>query len=643
MTGLPAAVLEALWVQGLLLVCYVILPAFALRLWHNADPGKWLLGIVAAMSLQSVLGWIWNTFTPGPLLLEGLLYFLIWGVVAWRYRPAQKSENKPSDRVLPLILVLSFVLRLIQPVQTYALGQSDAYSHWQFIFDVLELGRVRHVLYPSGYHWVLAMPASFLGVDSYLVARFGGAFAGALLPLAMYVLGDALGGRSAARWSAWFVGLCPAWWWLLKTGVGVFPNQFGLLLLPCVWLVYLRWNTELSASRGALLILLLAGLATASPMFLLDIMALLVAHQAVMLWRDPSAKRQRLVLFIGLALAFAAIPAAVMIFRADNVTVVESLTQLVGSTDTEEKPGVLRLLGLLFVDFLRVKRGYVSSPLFCGAGTVLAIGFLVLLVLGWRRRRSDWLLLGAWGLLAAIQTGFGVLQFTRYQRAGWQLTEAVAAGCGLYLANFVRAPSSHFRALIFSALAVCTAFSFLIYPRHYMIHSAAESDIVQFMRALSRRQAMLNGRPVRRVVDVPVLPSAESLERNRAITILCRKFTGFARGQGDPLYAALGERPGVEIHQLGKARPITFDPARQYLFVVDEAAVRSVDELGLAGRLNSILAVQPVMTRKAAERARLEAETLMANLDPAIWNISLMESTPALRIYLLKAVVSPSR
>ena len=627
-----STLLEALMVQVLLAACYVVPPFLALRLWRARGVHASLIGIVGAMCLQSALGWVWNQFAPGPLWTQPLAYVAAWLAVAFVVRapPGDEGEAGARDRWLWLLLALAFALRMIDPLRTAALGQSDAYSHWQFIFDVVEKGRVRNAVYPPGYHWVMGMPAMLGGIDPYLMARFGGAFAGTLLVAALYALAHRVAGLSAARWTAWFAGLCPAAWWLIKTGVGVFPNQFGLLLLACVWLAYLRWLAH--PSKGSILWmgLFLAGLATAAPMFLIDVALAVGLHQITMVFRASAPERRRAVFLLGLG-ALSALPLAFLLTRAGPDSLRHTVVALTGALPAHEGDAsfsTAKLVGVLVRDFLSVKRSGLGSPLFSVAAATLAAIFAAGVLASLRRRQPDAALLSLWGLLAAVQTGWGVLQFEHYQRAGWQLMMAVSLLVG-WVAS--RIPAA--RGLPVGALAaLLTIGSFAVYPRHQLLHSAAESELVNFLRAVARDRRLAHDIAPARVIAAPQLPIGMTLHVRRGLTILARRYTGFTRGQGDPVYAALGHRDGTEIRPLGVGAELTFNPRRQYLLIRDEAPP---PPSGLSARLNAALAAMAAPKSERIAAAHQEIESALAGLDASVWTIHHVTPAPGLDVYLL--------
>ena len=265
---------------------------------------------------------------------------------------------------------------------------------------------------------------------------------------------------------------------------------------------------------------------------------------------------------------------------------------------------------------------------------VLAAGFAFLTAMGWRRKRMDWLLAGLWGCIAALQTGWGILQFSRYQRAGWQLLIVVALG-GAMLAALPawarRAPVQRARA---AAVALLTLAAFALPPHHRPLHSAAESTLVDFMRAIPRHMLPARGYAVRRVLDEPEWPAVFTLQDDRAINVLSRRYTGFTRGQGDPVYAALGARIGIAMHPLGRGVLLEPHPLRQHLVVYDEPAVTSTAQLGFAARLDAALAGASLAVSATAEEARREADAFLVRVEAAGWRLERVTLAPTLEVVL---------
>lgn len=77
---------------------------------------------------------------------------------------------------LLLILIIAFAVRSLHPLQSAALGQSDAYTHLHYLRHLAEHARIFNIVYPAGYHWLLALPVLVFGLDPYIVVRFAGAF-----------------------------------------------------------------------------------------------------------------------------------------------------------------------------------------------------------------------------------------------------------------------------------------------------------------------------------------------------------------------------------------------------------------------------------------------------------------------------------
>ena len=198
----------------------LILPAVPISniLAHQRNWPEVTLGaIVLCFGSQSILGMVWSGVVGHSSLLEISVFCLIWGplffyggfVWLFRFRPVAKSPASASHVYIIGILAAAFLIRSIHPLQTLALGQSDAYAHLNFLRDIVEQGRLNVPVYPPGYHWLLALPVLIFNIDPYQIARFAGAFFGTALVLAIYVLLYRRFNRRAALFGSFCAGCIP--------------------------------------------------------------------------------------------------------------------------------------------------------------------------------------------------------------------------------------------------------------------------------------------------------------------------------------------------------------------------------------------------------------------------------------------------
>ena len=154
-----------------------------------------LAAIVLGCGLQAVLGVLWSHLIGGKPLLEVSVFAVFClalnGLIVGRRRIASDKAKTPDGKghlALTLILGVAFVLRVLHPLQVAYLGQSDAYTHLNYIHNIVDQGFLLNPSYPPGYHWILALPTLVFSVDPYLIARYGGAFFGTVMVLGVYVL-----------------------------------------------------------------------------------------------------------------------------------------------------------------------------------------------------------------------------------------------------------------------------------------------------------------------------------------------------------------------------------------------------------------------------------------------------------------------
>jgi hypothetical protein len=482
-------------VIGLQVLLYGLVPAWSLgrRTWRDA--GEWIFAaLVAGVSSAALLGRVCNGRGIGVGVVLGL-WLAAWmaGGVWARRRGGDRPEVR-WDGALLGILLLAAMVRLIHPLQTWALGQSDAYSHLGFLMDVLARGKVANADYPPAYAWVMAFPARLWQGHPYWVARFGGAFFGAGLVLGTHALVSQWKGRAAGLAAAALVAGCPFFFLLQKTGVGAFANQLGLfLILAALW--------AFASKRFGWLALALAALAVSVPMMVLHLVLLLG------LWTLAEIRSRRLagVLVLLLAAAgFGVLALAMTIPPARGMVIASMLT---GDYSLAKEAGagwgdVFRVLAADFFSFKRM--GYGSWVLSGGAIGVTTM-FAAALAWGFRRKEAAWMLVGIWGLLTSVNLHLGFMQFTDYQREGWSFLLALACLGGLVFDGIWRWQSGRrWRTGWAAALAASALAGLVVPPVHAILAGPGESDIVEYV-----------------------------LKLEPEVTVLARRMSTFPSGQGD--------------------------------------------------------------------------------------------------------------
>lgn len=510
---------------GAQLLLYELVPAWALARRPWRDGAEWLFAsMVAGLATAAGVGWAANNTGAGvgPALGVWLAGWLVAGL--WLRRSAPPRSLPPLTLGLVLILALAFAVRWIHPWQTWALGQSDAYSHLGFLINVLQKGRVANPDYPPAYAWVLAFPTWLVSLNPYWMARFGGAFFGAGLVLGIHALTSSWSGPRAGWVAAALAAGCPVFFLLQKTGVGCFANQLGLLLiLAALWaFVGRRWFW---------LALALAALAVSVPMMLLHLLLLLT------LWSVAVCRcaRERLGLLMLLA-AVAAVGTLLWIRQVppERGRIIASLLTGNYAFAQEWDASWNQILRVLLTDFVSPKRwGY--GVLWLNAAALAITGMFVAALAGGIRRQIEyWKLWGLWGLLTSLNLHLGVFQFTDYQREGWSFLMALACGCGLIFETvWSRTHSLFARRLLAGAVGLATASGLVFPPVHIPLQGPAESDLVRYVlnldpttTVLVRRTSSFPGGQgdVVRTLHPKTIHTAEELPADRRPVVFLRDY-----------------------------------------------------------------------------------------------------------------------
>lgn len=533
--------LRAVAVLATQIFLFLFLPMFACRhLPRSVDSA--LSSMIFSATVLTVLGLVLDWLATHPQRLVAPLYLCVWGAVAVavRMRSVVRRAEGKQDRLLPLLLVLAVIVRWIHPLSTWALGQSDAYAHLSFARDVVEGGRLSNPIYPPGYAWIMALPTLVFGIDPYWVARFGGAFWGAGLTLGLYSLVRSIVGLVGARIAAGLVAGCPLAWWLIKTGVGSFPNQLGLFLLPVLVKSLIQaWRGDADKSNGLLFGSAMIVQALTVPMMFMQTVLLIAFLGSLVALRNRRTWQATLISFL-LAVPGAAL-FALHLMNAGGAARSQTPAHLSGGEvveviNREEAPAELDLtfsqLWHLAVDFIRLKR-WISDqwPLTFAMGAV-ALSFLGVLGWKWRSGAISWIALGGWGALTAIQTASGMFQFTNYQRQGWSLIIAMIAFAGLFTGTLSEQASVRAKRWLQSSyLALFLAIlGLFIPPAHSAFGSPAENELIAFLRALQ-------GDPIARKKWPDLHAFWMEADHLSTINVISRPISGFSNQVGDPIYA----------------------------------------------------------------------------------------------------------
>jgi 4-amino-4-deoxy-L-arabinose transferase-like glycosyltransferase len=589
----------------------LIVPTLRTALWLSEEkswPHILLLALVLGLTSQGILGFFWNHYLRIGVSLEIILYFLGWliatAIVVIRQRKQklfQRLSISREDFILIGLLILAVAVRSIHPLQHMALGQSDAYSHLQFLRNVVDSGFVHNVMYPPGYHWILALPTTAFHLDPYHVARYGGAFFGAGLVLAIYVLVKSIADNPAAILSAFLVSCFPGLYFLLKTGVGAFANQLGLFFIPVVFYFYIITEEEKfgkSPMAHTLLALSLMGLSISVPMMLIHVLLILCIIRMLLFIK----RRDKWLLQTGI-FALSVLPAIILlslhllhagpVHQQETIKVITAAASIksVPSLPGETSEGISQFplpdptrhlktvfnhpaMNLLF-DFFSGKRWGVGHFAANTTGFLILIISGISILWGFKGGGMGWTVLGFWGVIASLQTMTGFLQFSGYQRAGWSLMIVAACLSGIIGGAICRWGKRWviFRVALVIAVLLSISGSFVYPPVHELRASFAEDEIIQVARDVSYRYIenrywSIAEKPIEN--DPGYLSAFSS---RLPLTIMTRKMTGwhdYNQGELVPSVIHPSEKVQVMTISSGADGKDLFEKSRQYLVFIDQ-------------------------------------------------------------------------
>jgi hypothetical protein len=632
----------------------------ALRLSENKSwPNIVLLALVLGLSTQGVLGFVWNHFLRTGIIPEMTIYFLGWLIATAivlicqrKQKLLQRLSISGEDFILIGLLILAIAVRSIHPLQHMALGQSDAYSHLHFLRDVVDRGFVHNVMYPPGYHWILALPTATFHLDPYLVARYGGAFFGAGLVLAVYVLVKSIAGNPAAIFSAFLVSCFPGLNLLLKTGVGAFANQLGLFFIPVVFYFYIITEEEKfgkSPIAYTLLALSLMSFSISVPMMLIHVLLILFIIRMLLFIK----RRDKWILQTGI-FSLSILPAIILLalhllhagpaHQQKTIEVITASASIssVPSSPGEPPEGISQsplpsparhmkaelnhpVVNLLFDFFSGKRRGV-------GHFAADTIGFFILIISGigilwgFKGREMGWVMLGFWGVIASLQTMTGIFQFSGYQREGWSLMIAAACLSGI-IGGTIYCWGKRwviFKATVVIAVLISISGSFIYPPVHELRASCAEDEIIQVARDISyryteNRYCSIADKPIE---NAPGYLSAFS--SRLPLTIMTRKMTGWHDSNQGELVPAV-------THPSGKIRVMTisseasigeyFKNNRQYLILMDKQTEGCFQDKVFFSMIDQRQVKTYVDGREAHHKINESLESYLNSLRPDDWQI----------------------
>ena len=656
-------------------VVILILPPYitAVRLNpRSAWPETLLYAACLGLCSQGVLGLLWDHFVGRAPLMEAAAFLGLWAIlsaVSILFRSSTEASRDAAlmtgreTILLCFILGAAVVLRMLHPLQHWALGQSDAYSHLQFIQNVVAGGFIKNRMYPPGHAWIMALPAMLFNLDPYLMARYGGAFFGALLTLAVYVLLKCSGSSQASSlMGAYLAGLFPALNLLHKTAVGVFANQLGLALIPAVFYFYLQWRQG-DFRRGSMamgLTLSLALCAAATPMLLLHLFIILGAERMIALVLDKGGAWRGIVR-LGLAIMPALAILVIHVAQAGQSSTQDTLAVLaqnpVPSSNTadaapamieRQKSGLPSGLAAAMTDYFSIKRYGYHQPVFDVPHGILLIGFAGCLILGAVKRMPFLVILGLWGGLTALQSFTGILQFSKYQREGWSLLIAVTVMGGLAGGIFYEMVKAHrwLRTGFISGLSVCGVWAFFNPPAHVLFSTAAEDDLVRWIKIISARIAPSSMWPSFRAADSSVPDGLRTNLPPGNTVMMVRRIAGHDSGQGE-LGPVVGARAPVSVLNPGTGCGVQFNAHLCYIILLEippEADELNASSTALLRQLSPEMAETFHTVRAGSHEAWQWVENFIRSAASRPWSIARTRLTPQLEaVQLIPMAVSSKR
>ena len=578
----------------------------ALRICENKSwTNIFFVALSLGVSAQGILGFLCNHYLRIGIAFETAIYYLGWLLISIivllsqrKSKPCKLSPTR-EDILLAGLLLLAVAIRSVHPLQHMALGQSDAYSHLQFLRNVVDTGFVYNVMYPPGYHWILALPTQSFQLDPYLVARYGGAFFGAGLVLAVYVLVRSIAGGTAALTAAFLVACFPGLSLLQKTGVGAFANQVGLFFIPVIFYFYTMTEEEgfeKSLTAYTLPALCLVGLSISVPMMLIHVLLILCIIRMILLFGRRSQWLSQTIFF-----TLSILPAIILlslhllyagpVHQQETIKVItagaaiDSVPSLSERTSKETGPESSAIwaknlksawnhpAAKLACDFFSIKRWGVGDFTANIVGFLMMTLFGITLLWGLKRGNIGLVVLGIWGGIASLQSMTGVLQFSGYQREGWSFMIAFACLLGILGgAAYCRGKRwILFKVAVVVIVLVSIVCSFIYPPEHTLMASCAEDDIIRLVRQISSRHT---GNRYWMFADKPTggeYPAAFSSQR--PLTIVARKMTGWqGSDQGELIPSVISPSEQIRIKTVSSGDNLSNDLSRngRYLILLDE-------------------------------------------------------------------------
>lgn len=670
--------LQLVAVNGSLIVLLVLpaIPLSILLVGKKRWPEVFLSAVLLGCSSQAALGLVWSHLIGKRPVLEALFFLVAWCGISFaaflapriRLNAVETLSDYRPHIFLIVILTASFVVRSVHPLQTFALGQSDAYTHLHYLHYIASQGRLQNIVYPSGYHWILALPVLVFQLDPYLVARFAGAFFGTALVLAIYVFLDRLFDRRSAFFGSFCAACFPGMILLMKTGVGSFANQFGLFLVPVMLYLYIQSITRTENRSGYFVLFITAGLGFAAsvPMMLIHVFIIFSLERFFTLlrtrkyWLRQSAVVVLLCLPAILLMAFhfgqsgsgqRFRTAQILVeYGGEEEATTEKIIHKVSRAGEKYVHGQTRLVKNVFespyfhllVDLFTVKRLGFENLYINLMGLILFCMYLYFLGYGLNRGRTEFLLLGIWGGLTAMQAGTGFLQFSSYQREGWSLLIATCCLSGV-IAGWLYNQLGDYRIVKAgtTVLMVMSAWwTFQHPPGHPVIQSSAEDLIIRTVRFFGKGRAQVLAE-CREDRDSPACNAAQLLADDLPLTIVTRRFIGW-HNQGELVPNVMPPQSPVQSIQVSvQGVKRMFVPDMQYLVLIDQEKTVHPGEITSAFAMVAPGQVAATLRQqKYLYQANARILENISQLPKSEWNVNRERLSKNLTAYMVVPVVN---
>jgi 4-amino-4-deoxy-L-arabinose transferase-like glycosyltransferase len=641
----------------LLLIVLPFIPA-ALCLFRGEQwPRILLTALAIGLCLQATLGFLWSHLVGkwpyGELVVLGFccLFSLIWCFNRLRLTEPKYSETfqKQNHLFLILILLAAFLVRVIHPLEAAYLGQSDAYTHLHYLRNIVDQGCLINPAYPAGYHWVLALPVLVFSIDPYVVVRFGGAFFGVGLVLAIYVLLEQLFSKRAAIIGSFCSASFPPMTLLMKTGVGAFANQLGLFLVPVIFLFYvLVINAEKKkADTGGILLLALCGLTATVAMMLLHVFVIFCLERFVMLFKAPRmwfSKTLRIALIIFPAICLLLFHVTQVgpsqRFQTANILmeygdkkqpIAEKMNAKIKEEADKYSPKQKMYMILvaespyfkLLFDYFSIKRNGFGNSILNGIGWLLAAIFSYFIIYGFISVKISYLLIGFWGGLTSVQAATGFLQFSSYQREGWSLLIATCCMCGILASWIIQVALKHryFQIGIVAMMVITCLLALLSPPKHAPIRSSAEDLIIRSIRFFGKTTSAVSSACMD---QSSVLCQVEKLLVDDVpLTLVTRSFTGW-RNQGEIAPNVLQQKSALNVITIAGNKGIgkIFEPGNQYIILIDKQVNLTGSQMISAFAMVTPSMVTATMKQQAyLYKTNMKIEEYIGNLSHSQWQV----------------------